>query len=307
MAILINPWDNADQWFEALASRLPDEELWLWPNCPDPSEVEMLVAWRMKRSDLATFTNLRTILSMGAGVDQWLRDGSPDVQLVRLADPAMADEMATYALHWVAHFQRGFDERFDAEQLDGWGVSVTPAAGEFKVGFLGFGQIGKRIGSAFDGLGYSVRSWTRSGTELDWVESFAGAEELASFLGDCDAVINILPHTPDTIAMLTADRLNQFKAGAVFVNLGRGSVIADEADLVAAIDDGPLRAAVLDVTNPEPPAPDAPILSHPKIVITPHISGMTKVDTSAGLIADNIVRIRNGEDPFPTVDRSAGY
>lgn len=307
MAILINPWNQPDRWFQALSSGLPDEDLWLWPECPDPSQVEMLIAWRMKRTDLATFTNLQTILSMGAGVDQWLREGSPEVQLVRLADPAMADEMAAYAVHWVTHFQRGFNSRFGAGDLEGWGVSTSPTAGEFTVGFLGFGQIGKRIGSAFHDLGFPVRSWTRSGTDLDWVDSYAGVDRLAGFLGGCDAVINILPNTPDTTSMLTAERFAQFKPGAVFVNIGRGSVVDDEADLVAAIDDGPLRAAVLDVTSPEPPSADAQILSHPDIVTTPHISGMTSVDTAAELISDNIKRIRSGEEPFPTVDRTAGY
>ena len=307
MAILLNPWALETEWFEALSDRLPDEELWLWPHCPDPTRVEMLIAWRMKRADMAAFSNMTTILSMGAGVEQWLKEGTPEVQIVRLADPAMADEMAAYAVHWVAHFQRGFQHRFEVADLDDWGVSTAPTASEFRIGLLGFGQIGQRIGRAFHDLGYPIQSWTRSGTELDWVESYAGPEQLASFLGACDAVINILPNTPNTIGTLSAERFAQFKDGALFVNMGRGTVIADDTDLVRALETGPLSAAVLDVLGKEPPPPDNPLLTHRQIWVTPHVSGMTNINTAAALIADNIVRIRDGQEPFPLVDRTAGY
>lgn len=307
MTILLNAWGEHEDWFETLSGLLPDEEIVVWPECGDRDAVEMMVAWRMKRADLATFANLHTIFSMGAGVDQWLREGSPEVRLVRLADPAMAEEMATYALHWVSHFQRGFDARFGADDLASWGTNSSPVTNEYRVGLLGFGEVGGRIGHEFAGLGYQVRAWTRSGVEDEAVTSFAGLDELEAFLGDCDAVINVLPRTDATTGLLTAERFSQFVPGATFVNMGRGTVVADEAELVAAVDDGRLGAVVLDVTNPEPPAADAPILHHPKIWVTPHISGRTRVSTAAGLIAANIGRIRRGEAPFPVVDRSVGY
>ncbi len=307
VTILLNPWSQQDEWFEALSGLLPDEEIILWPHNPDPEAVEMLIAWRMKRSDMATLANLKTIFSMGAGVDQWLRDGSPEVQLVRLADPAMADEMAAYALHWVVHHQRGFSSRFEIAGQNPWGVNVHPVSRGYRVGLLGFGQIGRRIGGAFADLGYQLRTWTRSGVDDEGITSYSGVEELEAFLGDCDAVINILPNTPSTAGLLTAERFAQFVPGATFINMGRGTVVADEAELVGAINAGHLGAVVLDVTSPEPPSPDAPILSHPGITVTPHISGMTQMGSAAQVIADNIDRIRRGEDPFPVVDRSAGY
>ncbi len=307
VTILINPWADPDQWIGAFSELLPNEELEVWPDCSNPEAVEMLIAWRMKRSDLATFTNLDTIFSMGAGVDQWLREGSPDVRLVRLADPAMAGEMAAYALHWVSHYQRAFGQRYDPASLDTWGINTAPVAREYTVGLLGFGQIGRRIGAAFNDLGYEVNAWSRGGTDDDWVTSFAGLDELEAFLGSCDAVVNVLPNTAETAGLLTAERFAQFKAGATFVNIGRGTVVSDETELVASLDAGHLGAAVLDVTNPEPPLADAPVLHHPKIRVTPHISGMTQMATAAELIAENIQRIRRGEAPFPTVDRGAGY
>lgn len=307
MTILLNPWGEPGDWFEAMTTLLPDEDIVLWPENPDPAGIEMLVAWRMKRSDLATFTNLQTIFSMGAGVDQWLKEGSPDVQLVRLADPAMSDEMAAYTVHWVTHFQRGFDSSYDPTGPAPWGINTAPVSNQYRVGLLGFGQIGRRIGTSFRDLGYPVRAWTRTGVDDDWVRSYSGIDELESFLGDCDAVINMLPNTPMTQGLLTSERFGQFKPGATFINIGRGTVVADDADLLTALDAGSLGAVVLDVTNPEPPSADALVFAHPKIRVTPHISGMTQMATAAKLIAANISRIRRGEAPFPTVDRLAGY
>jgi len=288
------------------AELLPDETFWTWPDCPDPEQVEMLIAWRMRRSDLATFTNLTHILSLGAGTEQWQKDGSPDAAIVRLSDPDMSNEMAVYALHWVAHFQRDFDVRFEASGIDTWGERDTPTPPEYPVGVLGFGSIGRRIGAAFQSLGYPVNAWTRSGTDAEGVTSYAGLDELEAFLGASRAVVNVLPDTAATQGLLDADRLAQFD-GATLVNIGRGTVLSSESDLAAAVDAGHVGAAILDVTNPEPPDPESPIFGHDRIVVTPHIAGTTQARTAAKLIAANIIRIRAGEQPFPVVDPTAGY
>lgn len=312
MSILVNPWSSGEKWMAELRANLPDEQFVLWSDDDDSFDrqsVEMVVAWRMKRADLQTFDNLHTILSMGAGTEQWQREGTPAVRIVRLADPAMSDEMAAYALHWVFHFQRDFDSRFGADDLGSWGSSsgTYPAPSEHRVGILGYGTIGRRIGRSFAELGYPISAWSRSGTDDAGVSSFAGVDELANFLGSCDAVINVLPNTPATSGLLTAERFAQFADGSIFINIGRGTVVADEAELVAALESGPLRAAVLDVTNPEPPSASSPLVGHSQVWLTPHIAGSTQVRSAAKLITDNIARIRTGEDPFPVVDPATGY
>lgn len=288
------------------ADLLPDETLWEWPDCPDPAEVEMVIAWRMRRSDLASFTNLTHIFSMGAGTEQWQKDGSPEAEIVRLSDPNMSDEMAAYALHWVSHFQRGFDASFGAAKLDAWGArdSLTPP--EYPVGILGFGSIGRRIGESFQSLGYPVNAWTRSGTDAEGVTSYAGPDELAAFLGASRAVVNVLPDTEATRGLLDAGRFAEFN-GALFINIGRGTVVASEDDLVKAVESGDVSAAVLDVTSPEPPDAASPLFDHGRIVITPHIAGTTQPRSAAALIAANVNRVRAGEQPFPVVDPTAGY
>jgi glyoxylate/hydroxypyruvate reductase A len=188
-----------------------------------------------------------------------------------------------------------------------WEVLDYVQAQNFRVGILGYGIIGSRIGRAFSDLGYPVNVWSRSGTTDATVTSHAGDDELETFLGSSNAVINVLPSTTATRGLLDRTRLTQFADDAVFVNIGRGNVLESEDDLIDAIDNGPLRAIVLDVTNPEPPEDDSPLYRHPAVHLTPHVAGSTNVRSAARLIAENVARIRAGVAPGPLVDRSRGY
>lgn len=306
VSILVNPYNRPHEWMAALAALLPDERLILWPDVGDSSVVELLVAWRMPRAALAELPNLQAILSLGAGGDQWLIDGMPDVPIVRLADPAMSEEMAAYALHWVIRLQRHFGALEDQQRRQVWQILDHPPPSEFRIGVLGYGTIGSRIGDAFGDLGYAVNGWSRSDRDSGQVSHYVGLDELADFLAASDAVINVLPNTPATTGLLGVERFAQFKPGSVFVNIGRGNVL-DEDALIAAVEDGPLRAAVLDVTDPEPPDADSPLWHHPGIHLTPHVAGSTQIRTASRLVAANVDRIRSGEYPFPLLDRTRGY
>ena len=307
MSIVLNPYRRDEEWSDVFAELLPDDEIHLWPELGDPEEVEFVVAWRMPRAALAQLPNLRAILSLGAGAEQWQKDGMPDVPVVRLADPAMSNEMASYALHWVIHLQRRFDLSVGLQRSHRWEEPEYTQAWAFPVGILGYGTIGSRIGRFFVELGHPVHAWSRSGGSSEGVEHYAGLDELGDFLGASRAVVNVLPSTPETTGLLTRERFGQFAEDSIFVNIGRGSVVENEDDLVEAIDNGPLRAAVLDVTDPEPPAPDSPLFDHPAVFLTAHVAGSTQVRSAATLVADNIGRIRRGEEPFPLLDRARGY
>ena len=193
MPILLHPFSNAEDWQSCLAERFPGEEIRLWPDVGDPDEIEFVVAWVMKRSALSQLKNLRAILSLGAGAEQWMKPGIPDVPVVRLSDPNMSNEMATYALHWVIRLQRQFAKHESAQAAARWEtVSYTPAD-EFRVGILGYGNIGGRIGDAFGDLGYQVNGWSRSGGDDEGITHYAGIDQLDAFLAKSDAIVNVLP------------------------------------------------------------------------------------------------------------------
>ena len=313
MSIVVNPASRPDRWMEALAAELPDEELYLWPQVGDPSSVEYVLAWEMALEALAGFPNLRAVFSLGAGVDQWLplrsHESLKSVDVVRLVDPAMADEMAAYALYWVLHYQRGFDQVDSLKtQRQFKPPSRTDRAG-FTVGILGHGNIGHRVGQAFIDLGYHINAWTRSESRDipdPSITHFIGRERLGNFLAASQAVVNVLPTTEETRGVLDREHLAAFAPGSVFINMGRGTVVGED-DLLDALDNGPLRAAVLDVTDPEPPPSSSRLFDHPKVVLTGHSAGVTIVASASRVIADNIRRLRRGEAAFPLLDPERRY
>lgn len=306
MSIVLNPYSRPEEWMAEFARLLPEETVHLWPDVGDPSDVEFVIAWIMPRAALRDLPNLKAVLSLGAGAEQWQKDGMPDVPVVRLVDPAMSDEMATYALAWVLRLQRRF-EVCEAQQRDGvWGDVDYTQAWKYRVGILGYGNIGARVGQAFLDLGYPVNGWSRSGGDDPNVTHYVGVDELDGFLANSDAVVNVLPSTAATTDLLDATRFEQMREGSILVNMGRGTVLVDD-DLIDALDNGPLATAVLDVTDPEPTPPESAFWTHPNVILTPHVAGSTQVRSASELVAANIIRIREGEQPFPLLDRSRGY
>ena len=306
VSVMLNPTNERQEWLEILRRELPDERIQLWPDIDDPDSVEFAVFWLHDTTDLLRYPKLRTILSVSAGVEQFLRGDYPDVPIVRMSDLAMADEMAAYAIHWVVHFHRRMDTYLALQAVRDWQPIRTVDAHSFPVGILGYGVMGRRVGEALSGLGYPVGAWSRSGRGAPGTTGFHGSEGLREMLACSNAVINILPLTLETRGLMNRRRFAWFRQDALYVSMGRGGTTV-EADLLDALDSGPLGAAVLDVTAAEPLPAGSPLWNHPRVRITPHASGFTRARTAAPLVAANIRRIRRGERPFPLYDPRRGY
>ncbi len=311
MSIVVKPHDQAEEWFTALEALLPEEQLVRWPHVDEPTEVEFVIAYTIDAEDLASYQNVQAVLSLAAGAEQWqttaMAEALGDTPIIRLHDPAMSDEMAGYALHWVLHYQRSFNQMASLQRHHRFEQPSYNEAADYRIGILGYGTIGERVGRAFADLGYPVNAWSRSGgVSSDRLTHYAGHDELNDFLATSDAVINILPSTAATTGLLTAERVTAFRPGSLLINMGRGTLIAEEV-LLQALDDGLLAVAVLDVTHPEPPADDSILFDHPKVVLTGHVAGNTLVGSASQAVAANIRRLRRGERAFPQLDRGRGY
>ena len=303
---MLHPYSERRQWVENLTRELPGMRIQLWPDIDEPNSVEYAVFWVHDTDDLHRYPKLRAILAVTAGVEQFLEGGYPDVPIVRLSDVRMAGEMAAYAVHWVVHFHRRMDAYLDAQTTRVWKPIRATEAQDHPVGILGFGMMGRRVGDSLARLGYPVRAWTRTGGHNTGITHHRGTEGLSDLLRSSSAVINTLPLTPETAGLMNAERFACFREGSLYVSVGRGGTTV-ENDLLAALDDGPLDAAVLDVTATEPLPTESPLWKHPRVRITPHASGFTRARTAAPVIAANIRRIHRGEQPFPLYDPSRGY
>ena len=253
--------------------------------------------------------DLEVVFNIGAGVDRLLANGVVPERLpiVRLVDAGMAVRMAEYVCFAIARVTRGL-ERFGPGGLRDW--NATRPRGEAPtVGVLGAGAIGGKIAEAAALFGYPVRVWSRTPRTLPGIESFTGLEQLDVFLAGSNFLANALPLTRDTENLLDYARLSKLPQGAHLINVGRGATIVD-ADLLAVLDDGHLGGATLDVFRVEPLPEDDAYWSHPKVIVTPHLSGPTPVAPAATQIADAIVQLERGVPVMSLpgyVDRARGY
>jgi phosphoglycerate dehydrogenase-like enzyme len=164
----------------------------------------------------------------------------------------------------------------------------------------GFGAIGQTIAPLLDQLGAQVRGVARSSGERSGFAVIA-EDDLPQELGRTDVLLMILPSTPATAQALDAERLAALPAHAYVVNVGRGSTV-DESALVAALSDGRIAGAALDVTSTEPLQPDSPLWDAPNLVLTPHAAGGRPVGADE-LISANLAALLAGRDLRNVVQR----
>jgi phosphoglycerate dehydrogenase-like enzyme len=166
---------------------------------------------------------------------------------------------------------------------------------ESTVVLVGFGSIARRVAELLSAFGARVVGVRRSPTGREPVPTLA-LTELPRLLAEADHVVNILPGGGATKHSFDAELFGLIKPGAVFYNIGRGSTV-DQVALAAALESGRLRAAYLDVTEPEPLPAEHPLWRAPNCTITPHAAG-GHADEPARLIAhllQNLERFSAGE------------
>jgi phosphoglycerate dehydrogenase-like enzyme len=175
---------------------------------------------------------------------------------------------------------------------------------------LGLGGIGREVARLCTAFGARVTGVRRrpEGAPVPGVERIVGLDDLDKVLPSCDSVVVALPGTPDTQHLLDAPRLGLLGPHAVVVNVGRGSVVDSDA-LLAALEAGRLRGAVLDVTDPEPLPSSSPLWRRPDVVISPHTAALTVDEDArlAALFADNLQRWLASRPLLNVVDLNAGY
>lgn len=143
-------------------------------------------------------------------------------------------------------------------------------------------------------------------SELARVRVYAGRGELREFVERTDVLVCLLPLTPETQGIINSELLSWLPRGSAVVNAARGKHV-DEQALLAALDEGHLGGAVLDVFTVEPLPPDSPLWGHPRIRITPHVSSITDVPNAVEQIAKNYRRFKEGRPLINVANREAGY
>ncbi|WP_207282237.1 glyoxylate/hydroxypyruvate reductase A [Pseudomonas sp. FW300-N2F2] len=298
---------RGEQWKRLFAEHAPDIEWRAWPDIGDPKDIRYLAAWQAP-DDLETrLPNLEVLFALSAGVDQLDLDRLPtSLPVVRLLDPGITRGMCEYASFAVLSLHRDMLRYRQQQVARCWQAHLLQPAAQRRVGVMGLGMQARQILATLQTFGFALSGWARSEHRIAGVDCFAGDEQLPAFLGQCDIVLCVLPLTAQTKGILNRQLFQHLPKGAALVNMGRGGHLIEE-DLLEALASGQLSAAVLDVLQQEPAAPDHPFWQHPQILLTPHIAAMTQPESAFGVLLDNIRRHQRGESMLGQIDPQRRY
>jgi glyoxylate/hydroxypyruvate reductase A len=286
----------------AFAEALPDVPFHVG-SVPDPEAVRWLVTWTAP-GDLACYPNLRLVISVGAGVDQFdLHTLPPGIGVVRMLEPGLPQQMQEYVTLATLALHRDLPAYLGQQRNGLWKAGRNLPAAERRVGVMGLGQLGQAALAALRPFGFPLAGWARSPRRVEGVRCFT---DLDAFLARTDLLICLLPLTAETENILDAGLFARLPRGARLVHAGRGRQL-DHAALLGALDDGQLTAAVLDVTAPEPLPPEHPLWTHPRVILTPHVACQTRPADGARHVIAAIRADLAGTAIPGLVDRTRGY
>jgi phosphoglycerate dehydrogenase-like enzyme len=299
-----------------LAEHLMDVEILALPPGPPsqmPQEAQVLVAAPFRKAGgVLTPTpprgwpfDVKWVQLVSVGIDfypDWLFDGP----VVTSARGSSAVALAEFALAAIFTATKRIPDIW-IDRAEAWTPTPLQIVEGQTLGLVGFGAIGEALAPRAQALGLKVLAVRRSDRPIDapGVERVA---DLQTLFERSDHVVLAAPATAETTHLVNAALLAHAKLGLHLVNVARGALI-DDAALLAALDEGRVSLASLDVTHPEPLPAGHPYYSHPRVRLSPHTSvhtPQTRVNL-ATQFAENLARFRQGSPLRDVVDVARGY
>lgn len=309
--IFYHPTFDTQYWIRELEKQLPGARVREW-KAGDNQPADYALVWHPP-VEMLQGRALKAVFALGAGVDSILsklRD-HPDmlplsIPLFRLEDTGMGRQMQEYAVSKVLHWFRRFDDYQALKLASRWQPLPEYRADEFTIGIMGAGVLGAKVAESLQPWGFPLRVWSRSRKSWPQVQSFAGQAELGGFLQGTRVLINLLPNTAETVGIINQTLLAQLPDESYLLNLARGVHVVEE-ELLAALNNGKLKGAMLDVFSREPLPQESPLWAHPRVAMTPHVAAVTRPMEAIAYIAGTISRLERGESVSGQVDRQRGY
>lgn len=292
--------------------------LWYDASAPIPAEhhdAEAIVLWSVQpgwaRQAAADLPRLRWIQSLSAGTDAIEAAGfTPNAVLCSgagLHDVTVAE----HTLGLILAAARRLDVAVTARTEHRWARELAvnqPLDNAHTFGLVrgsrvviwGFGGIGRTLAGYLRTLGADVIGVAQSAGERDGF-GVVTREQLPEVLADAEVLVDILPATEATSGIIDAEVLAMLPPRAWLVNVGRGATV-DQTALIAALRDGTLAGAALDVTTPEPLPADHPLWDAPNLILTPHSAGGRPLGADERIEA-NLAALLAGEPLIGVVRR----
>ncbi|WP_165067793.1 D-2-hydroxyacid dehydrogenase [Paludisphaera rhizosphaerae] len=331
MKIVIHPAVDADR-LHAFRSAVPGAD---FVNAASPEEAEAAMPLaaaflgKITPAMLAKADRLRWVQAFTASLEHYifpaLADHPCELTNTRgLFGDVIADQVMGYVLCFARNLhlyaRRQLERRYEPE--GGAAARVDFASGPGLVnamdratiylpratmGIVGMGGIGLEVARRACAFGMKVRGVDRHPDRIEksnFIDRIDGLDALDDLLGWSDFVVIAAPHTPETVRLFDASRFAKMKPTSYLINIGRGAIVALD-DLVAALRDGRIAGAALDVYEVEPLPPDHPLWDFPNVILTPHTAGYSPIiaERHRALLVDNLGRFARGEALRNVVDK----
>lgn len=252
---------------------------------------------------------LRWVHTMAAGGGAGVKAAGLDAdQLGRIVFTTSAGvhggPLAEFAVFGVLAGAKALPRLLGQQRDHVWsGRFLMRQVAEMTVLVVGLGGIGAEVARRLAALGATVLGTSRHGRPVDHVDRLIRPDELAAHVGEVDAIVVTLPGTAATEKLIGADVLAAVRPGTTLVNVGRGTVV-DEDALLPALRDGRIGLAVLDVFATEPLPADSPLWDEPNVLVSPHTAALNAAEDRriAELFADNATRLLDGVELRNVVD-----
>jgi phosphoglycerate dehydrogenase-like enzyme len=223
-------------------------------------------------------------------------------------DLSVSEHMIAQTFAMIRNMGRYMIDQTKAEwKNEGPALSIEESA----VLVLGAGHIGNAYAKKMKALGaYTIGVKRTPAEKPEYYDELHTIDELDALLPRAEIVAMVLPGGDATVKIMDERRLRLMKKGSCILNVGRGNAI-DPEGLYKVLAEGHLKAAALDVTDPEPLPADDRLWGLDNIIITPHVAGGSSLATTSyrflAIAAENIKHYLNGEALINIVDKKLGY
>lgn len=275
------------------------------------AQAEVLFATRIPPDITSRAPRLRWIQFTSAGVDHlWHPTLGVAKVTVTSARGIHAIPMAEFVLSAMLMFAKQWPRLLRQQQAHQWQKFVVSELHGRTLVLLGIGEIGRaiaRLGKACGMHLIGVRRHAGRGP-VGEVDEVYQASQLPEILPRGDFVVSTLPLTANTSGMLDESMFRAMQPSAVFINVGRGRTVRQEA-LLRALREQWIAGAALDVLDPEPLPSDHPLWDLPNVLISPHMGSDTAriTERMTEVFYENLHRYAAGEPLRNVVDPAQGY
>ncbi|SDT98910.1 hypothetical protein SAMN05216296_1099 [Pseudomonas pohangensis] len=246
------------------------------------------------------------VQSTWAGITPLLAADLPRDYRLSRASGIFGELMAEYLLTYLLAHERQLLSRMASQNSKRWDDCLPGTLAGRRVLLIGCGAIGQQVALRLAPLAVQLVGVASTAREQPPFLQVVGLEQLADQVAQADYLINLLPDTPATHNLFDRRLFARCKPGAVLINAGRGSAVVDD-DLVAALADGQLAAAVLDVCREEPLPAGHPFWQTPGLLLTGHTAAPTLPGPMAELFLRNLQAYQTGQALRGEVSFARGY